>query len=50
MDFDRDRAEIRGNVMNKGFAITNLPEDIIIEVPIKANAKVIKPVKAGKTS
>lgn len=48
MEFNRDRVEIGGNVMNKGFAISNLPEDVIIEVPIKANAEGIKPVKVGK--
>lgn len=48
MEFNRDRIEIGGNVMNKDFAVVNLPEDIIVEVPIKANAEGIKPVKVGK--
>lgn len=48
MEFNRDRKELGGNIMNEGFAITNLPEDMIVEVPIKANAGGIKPVKVGK--
>lgn len=48
MEFDRNRQELGGNVMNSGFAISNLPEDMIVEVPIKANSDGIKPVKVGR--
>ncbi|MBA7509650.1 Alpha-glucosidase [subsurface metagenome] len=47
IEFNLNRRELAGNVMNKGFAISNLPEDAIVEIPIIVNSDGIKPVKVG---
>lgn len=47
IELDRNRKEMSANVPNRGFAITNLPEEAIVEVPIKVNADGIMPVKVG---
>jgi alpha-galactosidase len=47
IEFDRNRREMSANVENRGFAITNLPEDAIVEVPIQVNADGVFPVKVG---
>jgi alpha-galactosidase len=47
IELDRNRRELAANVMNDGFAVSNLPEDANVEIPIVANAKGIHPVKVG---
>jgi alpha-galactosidase len=47
IEFNSNRREISANVMNRGLAIENLPEDAIVEVPIQVNAKGVFPVKVG---
>lgn len=47
IEFNCNRREIAGNVINKGFAISNLPEDAIVEVPIMVGSDGIKPIKVG---
>jgi alpha-galactosidase len=47
IELDRNRREISANVLNRGLAIDNLPEDAIVEVPIHVNAQGVAPVKVG---
>jgi alpha-galactosidase len=47
IELDRDRRELAGNVVNRGFAVANLPEDAVVEVPLQVNAKGVHPVKVG---
>jgi alpha-galactosidase len=47
IELDRDRREISANVMNTDSAIENLPEDAIVEVPVRANAGGVSPIKVG---
>ncbi len=47
IEFNRERVEIAGNVANTGHAISNLPEDAIVEVPLFVNSNGIKPIKVG---
>jgi alpha-galactosidase len=47
IEFNRDRMEISANVVNNNFAVSNLPKDAIVEVPILVNSNGIEPVKVG---
>jgi len=47
IELDRNQKELAANVPNDGFAISNLPEDANVEIPILANARGIQPVKVG---
>lgn len=47
IEFDKNKEELAGNVPNTGYAISNLPEDAIIEVPLLVGADGIKPVPMG---
>jgi len=47
IEFDRKRRELSVNVPNDGSAISNLPEDSIVEVPAVVDAKGVHPVKVG---
>ncbi len=47
IELDRGRKELAANVTNEGFAISNLPEDANVEIPITADARGIHPVKVG---
>ncbi len=47
MELDRNRRELAGNVVNRGPAVTNLPEDAVVEVPLLVNAQGIQPVAVG---
>lgn len=47
IEFDRDRRELSVNISNKNLAISNLPEDAIVEIPARVNAEGIHPVKVG---
>jgi alpha-galactosidase len=47
VEFDKGRREISVNVPNTGFAIDNMPEDAIIEVPGIVDSRGVKPVKVG---
>ena len=47
IEFNLNNREIGANVMNKGQAISNLREDMIVEVPIIINSEGIHPEKVG---
>jgi alpha-galactosidase/6-phospho-beta-glucosidase family protein len=47
IELNLNKRELAANVPNTGFAIENLPEDSIVEVPIQVNSEGIKPVKVG---
>lgn len=47
IELDRNRRELAGNVVNRGFAVANLPEDAVVEVPLMVNAQGIQPVSVG---
>lgn len=47
IELDRNRREISANVLNSGRAIDNLPEDSIVELPIRVNAQGVFPEKIG---
>ena len=47
IEFNHNRRELGGNVLNKDFSISNLPEDAIVEVPLIVNSDGVKPEKVG---
>lgn len=47
IELDRNRRELAGNVVNRGRAVENLPEDAVVEVPLLVNAQGVHPVKVG---
>lgn len=47
IEFNRGRKELSVNVSNENFAISNLPEDAIVEVPAQVGAGGIKPISVG---
>ena len=47
IEFNLNNREIGANVMNTGNAISNLRDDMIVEVPIIVNAEGIRPEKVG---
>ena len=47
IEFDRGRRELSVNVPNQGSAVSNLPEDMIVEVPAVVDAKGVHPVQVG---
>jgi alpha-galactosidase len=47
IEFDRGRKEVSVNVANRGFAIANLPEDAVVEVPAMVDAGGVKPITVG---
>ena len=47
IEFNMNKRELAANVQNKGFAVENLPEDAIVEVPIQVDSKGVRPVKVG---
>jgi alpha-galactosidase len=47
IELDRNRRELAGNVVNRGHAVANLPEDAVVEVPLLVNAQGVNPVKVG---
>jgi alpha-galactosidase len=47
IELDRKRRELAGNVVNRGLAVANLPEDAIVEVPLMVDARGIEPVAVG---
>lgn len=44
---DKRATELAGNVLNTGGAISNLPEDAVVEVPLSVGAGGIQPVNVG---
>ncbi len=46
IELDRNRTELSANVLNDS-AITNLPSDAIVEVPIRVSAEGIRPIEVG---
>jgi alpha-galactosidase len=47
IELDRNRRELAANVLNRGNAIGNLPEDAVVEVPIRVDAGGVHPVQIG---
>ncbi len=47
IEFDRGRKELAVNVPNENFAVSNLPEDAIVEVPAIVNDEGVHPIKVG---
>jgi alpha-galactosidase len=47
IEFDLNKVELAANVLNDNLAVQNLPEDAIVEVPIKVGSKGIVPVNVG---
>jgi len=47
IEFDRNKKELSVNIPNTGYAISNLPEDAIVEIPAIINKDGIIPVKVG---
>jgi len=47
IELDRKRKELAVNIPNKGFAIPNLPEDGVVEIPALVDSKGLHPVKVG---
>ena len=47
IEFNRNRKEISVNIPNDGFAVSNLPEDAIVEIPARVDAQGLHPIKVG---
>lgn len=48
IEFDRARRELSVNIPNEGYAVENLPEDAIVEVPALVDATGLHPEKVGQ--
>jgi len=48
IELNLNRTEVAANVENIDFAVENLPEDAIVEVPIRVNGDGVHPVKVGR--
>jgi len=48
IEFNRKRKELSVNVPNENFAVSNLPEDAIVEVPAQVDAEGVHPIKVGE--
>ena len=47
IELDRKRRELSVNIPNDGFAISNLPEDGLVEIPAMVDAEGVHPVEVG---
>lgn len=47
IEFDRDRRELSVNIPNEGGAISNLPDDAIVEIPARVNRSGVHGEKVG---
>jgi alpha-galactosidase len=47
IELDGKRRELAANVLNRGKAIENLPEDAVVELPIWVDAEGVHPVRVG---
>ncbi len=47
IEFNRNKKELSVNILNENFAISNLPEDAIVEIPGRVDSKGVHPVKVG---
>lgn len=47
IEFNRSKKELSVNVPNENLAVSNLPEDAIVEVPAQVDAEGIHPIKVG---
>ena len=47
IEFNRNKKELSVNIPNKNFAISNLPEDAIVEIPGRVDAEGVHPIKVG---
>ena len=47
IELDRNRRELSVNIPNEGFAITNLPEDAVVEIPARVDGEGVHPMQVG---
>jgi len=47
IEFNRNKKELSVNIPNKNFAISNVPEDAIVEIPGRVDSEGIHPIKVG---
>jgi len=47
IEFNRNRKELSVNVLNEKLAISNLPEDAVVEISARVDAQGIHPIKVG---
>jgi alpha-galactosidase len=47
IEYNRKKRELSVNIPNDGFAISNMPEDAIVEIPTIVDAEGLHPVKVG---
>ncbi len=47
IEFNCNKKELSVNIPNENFAISNLPEDAIVEIPGRVNTEGVHPVKVG---
>jgi alpha-galactosidase len=47
IEYDLKRRELSVNIPNDGFAISNMPEDAVVEIPAVVDAEGLHPVKVG---
>ena len=47
IELDRNRKELSVNIPNENFAISNLPEDAIVEIPGRVDAEGVHPIAVG---
>lgn len=47
IEFDQKKRILSVNIPNKGFAISNMPEDAVVEIPAIADANGLHPVNVG---
>ena len=47
IEFNRKNRFLSVNILNDGFAISNMPEDAVVEIPAMVDAEGLHPVKVG---
>ena len=47
IEFNLNRVELAANVVNQGFAVNNLPDDAVVEIPVRVDSNGISPVNVG---
>jgi alpha-galactosidase len=47
IELDRDRKELSVNIPNENFAVSNLPEDAVVEIPARVDGEGVHPIAVG---
>ncbi|HID95469.1 MAG TPA: hypothetical protein EYP53_05355 [Candidatus Latescibacteria bacterium] len=47
IEFDRNKRELSVNIPNEGHAVSNLPEDAIVDIPALVDAQGLHPISVG---